>query len=121
MDANNSKHGLKHTHTRTIGKVTLGGVGENTQERNTEVIIPTVVDGVVDNYSAVMIEDNHVPALLRLKSLQSKNAILDLRTNRVIIPNSPKDVRIEFKKEHTNALQMKQAPGGFLMFPCGAG
>ena len=121
MDANNSKHGLKPSHTRNIGKVTLGGVGDKTQESHTEVIVPTVVDGVVDNFSAVMIDDNHLPALLGLKSLQSNNAILDLRTNRLIIPNSPNDVRIEFKQERTNVLQMQQAPGGFLMLPCGAG
>ena len=71
------------------------------QETNTEVIIPTVVDGVVDNFNAVMIEDSHLPALLGLKSLQSKNVILDLPINRLIIPNSPNDVRIEFKKENT--------------------
>ena len=120
MDANNSKHGLKPSHTRNIGKVTLGGVGKNTQESHTEVIVPTVVDGVVDNFSAVMIDDSNLPALLGLKSLQNKNAILDLRTNRLIIPNSPNDVRIEFKQERTNVLQMHQAPGGFLMLPCGA-
>ena len=89
MDVNNSK-----SHTRNIGKVTLGGVGKNTQESHTEVIISTVVDGVVDHFSAVMIDDNHLLALLGLKSLQNKHAILDLRTNRVIIPNSPNDVRI---------------------------
>ena len=69
-----------------------------TQESHTEVIIPTVVDGVVDN-SAVMIDDSHLLALLGLKSLQSKNAILDLRNNRLIIPNSRSDVCIEFKKK----------------------
>ena len=121
MDANNSKHGLKQSHTRTIGKVTLGGVGKNTQERNTEVMVSTVVDGVIDTFNAVMIEDSNLPALFGLKSLQSNNAILDLRTNRLIIPNSPSDVRIGFKKENTNVLRMKQAPGGFLMLPCGAG
>ena len=118
MDINNSKHGLKPSHTRNIGNVTLGGVGKNTQESHTEVMIPTVVDGVVDNFSAVMIDDSHLPALLGLKSLQSKNAVFDLRTNRLFIPNSPSDVRIEFKKEKTNVLQMQQAPGGFLMLPC---
>jgi hypothetical protein len=59
MVANNSKHGLKPSHTRNIGKVTLGGVGKNTQESHTEVIVPTVVDGVVDNFSAVMIDDSN--------------------------------------------------------------
>ena len=107
-------------HTRNINKVTLGGVGKNTQESTTEVIIPTVVDGVVDNFSAVMIDDSHLPALLGLKSLRNKNAILDLRTNRLIIPNSPSDVRIENKQENTKVFQMHQAPGGFLMLPCGA-
>ena len=90
------------------------------KKSHTEVIVPTVVDGVVDHFSAVMIDDSNLRALLGLKSLQNKNAILDLRTNRLIIPNSPNDVRIEFKQERTNVLQMLEAPGGFLMLPCGA-
>ena len=93
----------------------------NTQESNTEVIVPTVVDGVVDNFSADMIEDSHLPALLGLKSLQSKNATLDVRTECLRMPNSPSDVRIELKKETTDVLQIKHASGGFLMLPCGAG
>ena len=71
-------------------------------------------------YRATVIKGSNLPALLGLKTLKGMNAIIDCRTDRVIIPKKAENVKIHFSAD-SRVLQLTQAPGGFLMLPCSPG
>ena len=49
--------------------------------------------------------------------MKDANAIIDLRHNRFILPDSKEDVKLHCKKG-TSVLHLIEAFGGFLMLPC---
>ena len=118
MDKINSSTGKEPSvKTQLKHPIRLGGVGKNTQVGTHSVKVPTTVCGDNSAYMATVIEGSKLPALLGLKTLKSMNAILDLRSKRVILPNTPEDASISYTS-NSRVIKMEQAPGGFLMIPC---
>ena len=121
MDDLNRKHG-KPTHTTTTlsRKITLGGVGTGTQETNKAVQVPCSVHGQPVNFSATVLDNSDIPAILGMKTMQDRHGILDLRNKRLIFPEKPEDVKITVAN-NTKIYQLTQAPGGYFMLPCSPG
>ena len=111
----------KHTTQELVQKVTLGGVGTGTQEATHEVSVPCKIHGEDVKYSATVLPNSDIPAILGMKTMQERHGILDLRNKRLIFPEKPEDVQIVINKSTTRVYQLTQAPGGYFMLPCTPG
>ena len=119
MNALNQKAGRPTSTAHDLGyTVTLGGVGKNSQRSDTYVNVPTEVAGQPSKFSATVIQNSDLPALLGLKSLQEKNAVLDVRNNRLLLSKSPNAVKVYYQEDQVKVIDLVQAPGGYLMIPC---
>ena len=65
--------------------LSVEGVGQNANSTNEEATVPICLpDGSVCSYTAPMLEDSELPALLGLKSLAEKRCIIDTFNRRLI-------------------------------------
>ena len=119
MDQVNQQNGKAKSIREPLGyTVSLGGVGQNSQQSKTKTTVPITVNGSASSFSATVIEGSNLPALLGLKTLKQKNAVLDIRNNRLLFPKSAKDIQLSFDPKNVTVLNLEQAPGGYLMVPC---
>ena len=117
----NKTHGLQKSHRKLLDRsITLGGVGKGTQESTHSVTVPCCINNEPSEFVATVLDNSDIPAILGMESLQSRNAILDLVNDVMIIPSDPSEVQINVSKT-TKIFQLKQAPGGYLMLPCTPG
>ena len=98
--------------------VTLGGVGKHCQKTNKSVTVPTTIAGMQSQFKSTVIPNSDLPALLGLRSLKQKNAVLDIRNNQLIMPKETADVKIHYDKAKVTVIDLVEAPGGYLMIPC---
>ena len=121
MDEINAKAGRPtHVRKRLPQNITLGGVGKNTQTATHEVVVHTMIDGMNTKFEATVLEDSDIPAILGMRSMQEKHGVIDLRNNRLLLPDDPADIKIVVKNK-CKVFQLRQAPGGYLMLPCSPG
>ena len=100
--------------------MTVGGVGAGTQQCLWDSQIPTALrraDGTYSRgtFTAPVIEDSSVPALLGQRSLEEHRAILDC-FNKVLYLCAPGEVEIKVP-EGSEKLPLVQAPSGHLILP----
>ena len=123
MDALNRESGIsKHTRSLLDSPVMLGGVGKNSQRGTHKVSVPISLSekapGVKNTkFEATVIEDSGIPALLGMKSLKAKNAVLDIQNNVLYLCSQPGKITITYEKD-VQRIPLIQAPGGYLMLPC---
>ena len=69
--------------------LSIEGVGQSANTTQDEVVVPVCLqDGSVCSYTAPMLADSELPALLGLKSLSGKRAIVDTFNQRLILVGS---------------------------------
>lgn len=108
------------TYKNLIRPLGVEGVGNGTQTATQEATVTGVIqmpDGqtLPTKYTAPVIPDSEIPALLGLKSLKEKRAILDLVNNRLYLcgRGEPKFVL----PEDSVCLQLEPAASGHLLLP----
>ena len=101
--------------------MSVGGVGTGCQTAEYDAKVPIALrrtDGTVREavYTAPMVKDSELPALLGLQSLMDNRAILDMRTQQLHFLG-PGDCELNLPPG-TDSYQLEQAPSGHLMLPC---
>jgi len=115
--------------TESIGPIGIGGVGKEGVTANTKVSMPIMLsDGTLTRFDAPVLQNvdpstgkesvlHELPALLGLKSLEAKNAVLDMRPNqRKLYIGDSNHVRITPMSDCT-VLQLLKSESGHLMLP----
>ena len=94
----------------------LQGVGSGTSTASQGVALPFCLeDGTVGNYRSTVLDDSPVPGLLGLATLKRLGAILDLQSDRLIIPG-PGGVKMH-SSPGSKHLRLYAAPSGHLILP----
>jgi hypothetical protein len=94
------------------------GVGKKAQECSQIGIVPLGIPqlGKEAEYRAPIIPDSDVPALFGLSSLQSKHAIIDCATEKLIFPG-PGGVQMRLSPGSV-VIQLEKSESGHLLLPC---
>ena len=111
----------KAKQTRRESPLKVSGVGKEAQVCTHDCELPIALrtkDGrtVTGKYTAPTINDHALPALLGLKTLVERRAIMDFTTMQLTF-TGPGESRIDFSPG-SDTFQMHQAPSGHLMLPC---
>ena len=111
-------HGKGPPTYRTLPKpLEVGGVGHGVQVARTEVTIPVgFEDGEESLYTAPVMEDSTLPALLGQRSLMNQRAIIDCY-NKNIYFIGPGGYRLNLSPGSTKK-KLHDSAGGHLMMPC---
>ena len=115
------RHNEKAKQTRRESPLKVSGVGKEAQVCTHDCELPIALkteDGrvVTGKYTAPTINDHALPALLGLKTLVERRAIMDFTTMQLTF-TGPGESRINFSPG-SDTFQMYQAPSGHLMLPC---
>ena len=99
----------------------VGGVGQGAMQAHSKVthniVCPTIGGPpVAATFTAPEIESEKVPALLGLKTLTAMNAIMDMGTNRLIVPG-PGGVKM-VTSPGTVVYPLEPTHSGHLLLPC---
>ena len=113
--------GRQAKQTRRERPLDVSGVGTGVQTCTHDCELPITLKTTDDRalvglYRAPTVDDNALPALLGLKTLLERRAIIDL-TRMQISFTGPGESRIDFSPG-TDTFAMMQAPSGHLMLPC---
>ena len=99
------------------------GVGTNPSPTSMVAQVPIAVPGLGQGtYTGPVLDNSDVPALLGLRTMEKRHAILDLRTNKrhLYFAENADDLEIKIRPNAKGALrlQLEQAPSGHLLLPC---
>ena len=108
-------HGTSYTPLKSI--MNVDGVGKGSTECKQSAVVPVVTaDGKLSTYTAPMITDSEVPALLGLNTMTRQRVVLDLVHDKYIMIGAG---GFEMKlSPGSTVLDLKRAPTGHLMLPC---
>ena len=96
--------------------VNVGGVGNGTQTCTESVDVPiSTSPGVISRYSAPIVPDSHLPALLGNKSLRRNRALIDCGTGRLWFVG-PGDIRMQMPPGSVE-MQMELSASGHWLLP----
>ncbi len=116
VEAEAKKAGQGTTWAQLNQRQNLQGVGSGTSTASQGVALPFCLeDGTVGNYRATVLDDSQVPGLLGLATLKRLGAVLDLQSDRLIIPG-PGGVKMH-SSPGSKHLRLYAAPSGHLILP----
>ena len=116
-----SRHGLRAKQTLRERPLNVSGVGRGAQTCTHDCDLPialrTVDDRVITGvYRTPTLNENALPALLGLKTLLERRAILDFGRMQCVF-TGPGETQIDYSPG-SDIFKMIQAPSGHLMLPC---
>ena len=116
MIARTREHGRQATTRKLDRALGIEGVGRHAQECVEATALECAFsDGAVGTFTAPVVPNSAIPALLGLKSLRSKRAILDT-TGMLYLPG---DGGFHIKLSPGSiALKLELTPSGHLLLPC---
>ena len=96
--------------------VTVGGVGRGAEEAVEEVVVEIGVDGKTEEYTAPMLRNSCTPALLGIRSLRDRRALIDCFSQKMytVGPGGYKIALSPGSKTH----DLELSTGRHLMLPC---
>ena len=115
------RHKRKSKQTKRAKPLNVSGVGKDAQTCTHDCELPVelqTIDGrqITGVFTAPTINDHSLPAILGLKTLIERRAIMDFTTMQLSF-TGPGQSRIEYSPG-TDTFQMLHAPSGHLMLPC---
>ena len=120
-------YGMSPEYNKLETPQSVMGVGKEPDVATKSILMPiglTTTDGAMHaKYSATVLPDSDVPALLGLNCMQQSKAILDLRPNHehMWIANNLDDIEIRIKpgrEGEVTKIPMMKAPSGHLILRC---
>ena len=117
-----TKHGLSSTQNKRAKPLNVSGVGTGEQQCTYDCNVPIALQTtdrrkILGNFNTPTLEGSNLPALLGLKSLKEKRAIIDFRDSTITFCG-PDDTPLQYPTG-SDTLQLHHAPSGHLMLPCG--
>ena len=117
VEAESKKAGRRPPRYRPLDNpVTVGGVGKGACEALEEVTVEIGIGGDLEEYSAPMLRDSHIPALLGIPSLRERRAVLDCHANKMYTVGVG-GYRIALSPG-SKVYELEESTGGHLMLPC---
>ena len=116
-----SRHNRQSKQTERAKPLNVSGVGKDAQQCTHDCELPIelrTVDGrsLAGMFKAPTINGHALPALLGLRTLIERRAIMDFTTMQISF-TGPGESRIDYSPG-TDTFKMLQAPSGHLMLPC---
>ena len=94
------------------------GVGTGSPTVNMEATVPIGIPELdIGAYTGPVMENSEVPALLGLRTLQGKHAIIDTKRKLLYVSPDPQDLRA-ISGSSTTIIKLESAPSGHLLIPC---
>jgi hypothetical protein len=110
------QNGMPSTWREMDRGISVEGVGKQAQSTSIEGCIPGVLaDGQTMDYTAPVLPDSELPALLGLRTLEEKHAVIDTRPNKRKLYLGA-DIQI-IPGPNTTVYDMEKAPSGHLLLP----
>ena len=110
-------HPGKSIRTSRLGRsISIEGVGTNPDRCENAVRVPLhLAGGETATFDAPVIPNSAVPALLGMRSLKAKRAVIDVHSKRIYFPgNGQVDIRMP---EGSTSYQLEETPTGHLLPP----
>ena len=107
-------HGTEYSKLKKVNSI--DGVGAKPSTCSQTAVVPIALpDGTLATYSASLIDESDVPALLGLNSLTEKSALVDTMHDQVILVGKGGfELRLS---PGSTVLQCQRSPTGHLMLP----
>jgi len=110
-----ANHGLSVSFSEMERPLVVEGVGKSSQSTNTQATIPIATSQGSAIYTAPVIPQSGLPALLGLESIESKGGLLDTKMRKLVFPG-PGGLEIRCSP-NTVIYDLEKAPSGHLLLP----
>ena len=96
--------------------LTVEGVGKGSQEATSQAQVPlSLADGSRATYTAPVLPNSHVPALLGLETMKRQRTIIDVGAKKYVVPG-PGDVHVALPPE-SRVYDLVDSSSGHLLLP----